>query len=95
MESRPSSSTRRARRGGRSCARRLLLIAWSLALLVALVRSAWVASDGVVRFAAAGAAAALAAVLALAVQTDAYGVPWLAYSLWWLCGSLVYLSDRG
>jgi O-Antigen ligase len=73
----------------------LLLIAWSLALLVALVRSAWAVTDATFRVAAAGAAAALAAVLALAVQTDAYGVPWLAYSLWWLCGSLVDLSDRG
>jgi hypothetical protein len=73
----------------------LLLIAWSLALLVALVRSAWAAADARFRVAAAGAAAALAAVLALGVQTDAYGVPWLAYSLWWLCGSLVDLSDRG
>jgi hypothetical protein len=73
----------------------LLLIAWSLALLVALVRSAWAAADPTTRVAAAGAAAALAAVLALAVQTDAYGVPWLAYCLWWLCGSLVDVSDRG
>ncbi len=46
-------------------------------------------TDATYRVAAAGAAAALAAVLALAVQTDAYGVPWLAYCLWWLCGSLV------
>ena len=44
----------------------LLLIAWSLALLVALVRSAWAATDATFRAAAAGAAAALAAVLALA-----------------------------
>jgi hypothetical protein len=73
----------------------LLLIAWSLALLVALVRSAWAATDATFRVAAAGAAAAFAAVLALGIQTDAYGVPWLAYSLWWLCGSLVNLSDRG
>jgi hypothetical protein len=73
----------------------LLLIAWSLALLVALVRSAWAAADATVRVAAAGAAAAFAAVLALGIQTDAYGVPWLAYSVWWLCGSLVGRSDRG
>ena len=73
----------------------LLLIAWSIALLVALVRSTWAATNATYRVAAAGAAAALAAVLALAVQTDAYGVPWLAYCLWWLCGSLVDLSDRG
>jgi hypothetical protein len=73
----------------------LLLIVWSLALLVALVRSAWAATDATFRVAAAGAAAAFAAVLALGIQTDAYGVPWLAYSLWWLCGSLVGRSDRG
>ena len=73
----------------------LLLVAWSLALLVALVRSTWAATNATFRVAAAGAAAALAAVLALAVQTDAYGVPWLGYCLWWLCGSLVDLSDRG
>jgi hypothetical protein len=68
----------------------LLFIAWSLALLVALVRSAWAAADDTTRFAAAGAAAAFAAVLALGIQTDAYGVPWLAYCLWWLAGSLVF-----
>ena len=32
--------------------------------------------------------AALATVLALAVQTDAVGVPWLAYCVWWLSGAL-------
>jgi glycerol-3-phosphate acyltransferase PlsY len=67
----------------------LLLIAWSLALLVALVRAAWAATDATFRAAAAGTAAAFAAVLALAIQTDAYGVPWLAYCLWWIAGSLV------
>ena len=58
---------------------------WSLALLVGLVRSGW-ASDR----AAAAIAGALAAVLALAIQTDVIGVPWLAYCLWLLAGSLVY-----
>jgi hypothetical protein len=67
----------------------LLLIAWSLALLVGLVRSAWTVTDATFRVAAAGTAAAFAAVLALAIQTDAYGVPWLAYCLWWIAGSLV------
>ena len=38
--------------------------------------------------AAAGVAAGLAATLALAIQTDALGVPWLAYCLFWLAGSL-------
>ena len=62
----------------------LLFIAWSLALFVGLVRTA---SQG--DLFAAGVAAALTATLALAVQTDVIGVPWLAYALWWLAGALV------
>ena len=30
----------------------------------------------------------------IAVQTDAYGIPWLGYCLWWLCGSLTAASLR-
>ena len=63
----------------------LLFIVWSLALLGGLVRTAWSGDR-----AAAAVAAGLAAVLAPAIQTDAIGVPWLAYCLWWLCGSLLY-----
>ncbi|HEY8774519.1 MAG TPA: O-antigen ligase family protein [Gaiellaceae bacterium] len=63
----------------------IAFIAWSLALLAGLVRSGW-AGDR----AAAAIAGGLAAVLALAIQTDVIGVPWLAYGLWWLAGSLVY-----
>jgi hypothetical protein len=33
-------------------------------------------------------AAAFAAILLIAVQTDAFGIPWLAYVLWWLAGAL-------
>ena len=62
----------------------LLFITWSVALLARLVATAWKGDR-----AAAGVAAALAATLALAVQTDAIGVPWLAYALWWLAGALV------
>src|SRR5581483_1127968 len=62
----------------------LAFVAWSLALLAALLRKAW-AGDR----AAAAIAAALAAVLALGIQTDAIGVPWLAYCLFWLAGALV------
>jgi O-antigen ligase/polysaccharide polymerase Wzy-like membrane protein len=53
----------------------LLWIAWALAVLVGLVlaRSAFVA-------------AAFAAALALAVQTDVIGDPWMAYVLWALAG---------
>jgi hypothetical protein len=66
----------------------LLFIAWSLALLGALLRRAW-ANDR----RAAPIAAALAAVLALGIQTDAIGVPWLAYCLFWLAGS--FATTRG
>ncbi|MGE5275027.1 MAG: O-antigen ligase family protein [Verrucomicrobiota bacterium] len=65
----------------------LLFIAWNAALLAGLLAAAW-AGDR----AAAGAAAALTATLALAVQTDAIGVPWLAYALWWLAGALVFAA---
>jgi hypothetical protein len=62
----------------------LLFIAWSLGLVAVLLRTAW-AGDR----AAAAVGAALAAVLALGVQTDTIGVPWLAYCLFWLAGALV------
>jgi hypothetical protein len=54
----------------------LLFIAWNLALLVYLARR----REGAL-------AAALAAVLFVAIQTDAYGIPWLACCVWWLAGS--------
>jgi hypothetical protein len=54
----------------------LLFIAWSLTLLVSLARARQAAF-----------AAMLAAVLFVAIQTDAYGIPWLAYCVWWLAGS--------
>jgi hypothetical protein len=66
----------------------LLFIAWNLALLAGLFRAARTAEDETVRWAAGGLAAALAAILALAVQTDIYGVPWIAYCVWWLAGAL-------
>jgi hypothetical protein len=59
-----------------------LFVAWSLAVLAGLLRTAR-AGDPY----AAGVAAAFALVLALGVQTDAFGVPWLAYCVWWLSGS--------
>jgi hypothetical protein len=65
----------------------LLFIAWSLALFIGLVRAAWHGD-----LFAAGVAAAFTATLALAVQTDAIGVPWLAYALWWLGGALVFTA---
>ena len=39
-------------------------------------------------------AAALAAALALAIQTDAIGVPWLAYCLWAFAGCQLGLSSE-
>ena len=68
----------------------LLFVGWNLALLVALVRAARRTGEAVV----AGVAAALAAVLAIAIQTDAFGIPWLAYCLWWLGGALVLRVTR-
>jgi hypothetical protein len=61
----------------------LLWILWNLALFAGLVRAGrddpW----------AAGMAAAFAAVLALAVQTDVIGDPWVAYCVWGLGGALL------
>jgi hypothetical protein len=60
----------------------LLWTGWGLVLLAGLVaaarRTGW--------WAAAGVAAAFAAVLVLAVQTDVIGDPWVAYCLWALAG---------
>ena len=53
----------------------LLWIAWCTAILVALLRTR-----------AARAAAAFAAVVVLAVQTDVIGDPWVAYCVWGLVG---------
>ncbi len=73
----------------------LLLVAWNLALLVGLVRSARAAGDPTLRAGTAGLAASLAAVLVLAIQTDIYGVPWIAYTIWWLAGSLLEPAAAG
>jgi hypothetical protein len=64
-------------------------LAWQLGLLVLLLAAARRSADATRRTAAAGVAAALAAVLALGVQTDVYGVPWLAYTLWWLAAGVL------
>ena len=66
-----------------------LFIAWNGALLVALARQGRHAAV------AAWIAAALATVLALAVQTDVLGVPWLAFCLWAFAGSAVQLAGAG
>ncbi|HLY95458.1 MAG TPA: O-antigen ligase family protein [Gaiellaceae bacterium] len=56
----------------------LLWAAWGLAVL-------W----GLVRARAATMTAAFAAILALAVQTDVIGDPWVAYVVWGLAGALL------
>ena len=62
----------------------LAFVAWNLALLWALVRAR-----------AAGVAAAFAAVLAIAVQTDVLGTPWLAYVVWILAGATLSAWQKG
>jgi hypothetical protein len=62
----------------------LAFIAWNLALLQGLLRRARERE-----LAVAAAVASLVAVLALGIQTDVIGVPWLALCLWWLAGSLL------
>jgi hypothetical protein len=54
----------------------LLFVAWNVALVIGLLRAG-----------RPELAAALVAILVVAVQTDAYGIPWLAMCLWWLAGS--------
>jgi len=72
----------------------LAFVLWNLALLAGLVRRAWNEPPGALRDGAAGIAAALAAILLIAIQTDAFGIPWLAYVLWWLAGSLTVAWSR-
>ena len=56
----------------------LLWTAWGLAVLIGLIRKR-----------EARMAAAFAAILALAVQTDVIGDPWVAYCVWVLAGALL------
>ncbi len=56
----------------------LLWIAWGLAILVGLWRAR-----------AVHMTAAFAAILALAIQTDVIGDPWVAYVVWALAGALL------
>ncbi len=56
----------------------LLWTAWGLAVLIGLIRK----REGRM-------AAAFAAILALAVQTDVIGDPWIAYCVWALAGALL------
>jgi O-antigen ligase/polysaccharide polymerase Wzy-like membrane protein len=67
----------------------LVFVAWGLTLLWSVCRAAMRARQPVVRAATAGIGAAFAAVLLLAVQTDIYGVPWVALSVWTLAAAAV------
>ena len=69
---------------------RSLFIAWSLALLC----RARPPRAGRATAPPRRSPRALAAVLALAIQTDVIGVPWLAYCLWWLAGALVWGQSK-
>jgi hypothetical protein len=66
----------------------VLWTAWGLTLLAGLVRAGrgdrW----------AAALAAAFAAVLVLALQTDVIGDPWVAYCVWIFGGSLALVGSR-
>ncbi len=66
----------------------VLWTAWGLALLAGLVRA------GRTEPWAAGLAAAFAAILALAIQTDVIGDPWVAYCVWALAGTLAAVGGR-
>jgi hypothetical protein len=60
----------------------LVFVAWSLALLWEVLRCGWAWIGG-----------SLAAVLALALQTDVIGVPWLTYVVWALAGTAVFRTE--
>jgi len=68
----------------------LLWTAWVLALFIGLLRAArrtrW--------WAAVGVASAFAAALALGVQTDVIGDPWMGYVLWSLAGLVLAIAGR-
>jgi O-antigen ligase len=61
----------------------VLFLVWNLLLVARLL------AGGRQDELAAGLGAALAAVLALALQTDVLGVPWLVYCVWGLAGAAV------
>jgi hypothetical protein len=60
----------------------LVFVAWSLALLWEVLRCRWAWIGG-----------SLVAVLALALQTDVIGVPWLTYVIWALAGTAVFRTE--
>jgi hypothetical protein len=62
----------------------ILWSAWGLALLVGLWRARWVRMTAV-----------FAAILALAIQTDVIGDPWVAYVVWALAGTCLQVRLAG
>ena len=69
----------------------VLWLAWGLAVLVGLLGTARAGGDAIV----AGMAGAFAAILALAVQTDVIGDPWVAYCVWGLAGGMLFATVEG
>ena len=65
-----------------------LWLAWGLAVLVGLVATARSRGSATI----AGMAGAFGAVLALAVQTDVIGDPWVAYCVWGLAGGMLFAT---
>jgi hypothetical protein len=64
-----------------------LWVAFSLAVLVALLARAWRLPDPADRRVTAAVGSACAALFAIALISDVWGNPWSTYVLWWLAGS--------
>jgi O-antigen ligase len=74
----------------------LAWIAWNLTLLAALFLAVRRSADPARRHFAALCTAFLAAALALSVQTDVIGDPWMAYVVWGLAGlALASRAENG
>jgi hypothetical protein len=72
----------------------LTLLALAAATLLTLFRAARRRAGTALGVAAAVLLAAQAAVFAIGLQTEVWGIPWLVYVLWFLTGSVVTGDDR-
>ena len=72
----------------------LALLALAAATLATLFRAARRRAGSALGVAAAVLVAAQAAVFAIGLQTEVWGIPWLVYVLWLLTGSVVTGDDR-
>jgi hypothetical protein len=72
----------------------LALLALAGATLLTLFRAARRRAGSALGVAAAVLVAAQAAVFAIGLQTEVWGIPWLVYVLWFLTGSAVTGDDR-